>query len=108
MITYDTYKEVDIAAGHILDAVPVEKSEKLLRLTVDFGEEQPRQVISGIAKYFPDLSTLIGSRCAFVVNLEPRPLMGYESQAMILGASTDEVFSLLRIDESVPPGTRIK
>ena len=66
MITYDQYKAVDIRAGKVLSAVPVEKSEKLLLLSVDFGEEKPRTVVSGIAKHFPDLTQLVGITCGFV------------------------------------------
>ena len=69
-------------------AEPVEKSEKLLRLKVDFGEESPRQVVSGIAKSYKP-ADLIGKQFIFVTNLEPRSIMGLESQAMILAASTE-------------------
>lgn len=88
MITYDDFKKVEMKVGQIVTAEPVEKSEKLLRLTVDFGEENPRQVISGIAKsYKPE--DIIGKQFVFVVNLEPRSIMGLESQAMILAANGD-------------------
>jgi methionyl-tRNA synthetase len=105
-ITYDQYKAVEIRAGKVLSAEPVEKSDKLLLLSVDFGEETPRTVVSGIAKRFPDLNELIGVTCCFVTNLEPRPLMGFVSQAMILAASTEEgAFSILKLGEGIPPGT---
>ncbi len=87
-ISIDEFKKVEIRIGEILSAEPVEGSEKLLRLEVDFGTEK-RQVVSGIAKYFPDLIQLVGKRCAFVTNLEPRKLMGLESQAMILATGGD-------------------
>lgn len=77
MISIDDFKKVEIQVGLIKSAEPVEGSEKLLKLSVDFGEETPRQVVSGIAKYFPDISLLVGKRCAFVTNLEPRPLAHY-------------------------------
>lgn len=106
-ITYDTYKQTEIKIGHILSAEPVEKSEKLLLLSVDFAEETPRTVVSGIAKHFPDPQTLVDVHCAFVTNLEPRSLMGHESQAMILAGSTEEgEFSLLRA-EGVKAGTKV-
>ncbi len=94
MITYDDFKKVEMKVGQIVTAEPVEKSEKLLRLTVDFGEKnedgsnKDRQVISGIAKsYKPE--DIIGKQFVFVVNLEPRQIMGLESQAMILAAGTE-------------------
>ncbi len=107
-INYDDYKKVEMRIGRIISAQPVEKSEKLLLLSVDFGEETPRTVVSGIAKYFPDPATLEGVRCGFVANLEPRPLMGHESQAMILATGDDETFSLLRVSDDVPPGSLVR
>ena len=74
--------------GEILSAEPVEGSEKLLRLVVNFGDEE-RQVISGIAKHTADLSALVGKKFAFATNLEPRSIMGLESQAMILAIGGD-------------------
>jgi methionyl-tRNA synthetase len=108
MISIDDFKKVEITVGKILSAEFIEGSEKLLKLSVDFGEERPRQVVSGIRKYFAEPETLIGVKCGFVTNLEPRPLMGLVSEAMILAASTDEAFSLLRVDESMPVGAKVK
>ncbi|MFH0804308.1 MAG: hypothetical protein V1896_01775 [Candidatus Zambryskibacteria bacterium] len=107
MITIDDFKKVEIRAGKILSAEPVEGSEKLLKLSVDFNEGNPRQVISGIAKYISP-EKLTGTTCAFVTNLEPRNIMGLESQAMILAFSGDEFFSLLKVPETVLPGTLVK
>ena len=109
MMTIDDFSKVEIRAGKILKAEPMPESNKLLRLEVDFGEEQPRQVLSGIAKYFPDVATLIGRTVGFVTNLEPRLILGLESQAMILAVSTEEgVFSLLSVDPAIPAGTKVK
>lgn len=97
-ISIDAFKKVEIRIGEIVSAEPVEGSEKLLKLKVNFGpsiaeatagEQEMRQVVSGIAKHFPDLTELVGKRCAFVTNLEPRKLMGLESQAMILATGGD-------------------
>lgn len=108
MISIDDFKKVEMRAGKIISAEPVEGSEKLLKLSVDFGEENPRQVISGIAKYVSP-EELTGITCAFVTNLEPRSLMGMESQAMIMATSTDDgSFSLLKISENIPPGALVK
>jgi methionyl-tRNA synthetase len=109
MINIDDFGKVEIRAGKILKAEPVPTSEKLLRLEVDFGEEKPRQVVSGIAKHFPDINVLVGQKVGFVTNLEPRMILGLESQAMILALSTTEgAFSLLSIDDIIPPGTKVK
>jgi methionyl-tRNA synthetase len=108
MITIDDVKKVEIRAGKILEASNIPDSEKLLKLTVDFGEEAPRTILSGIAKYFPGGEGLAGTICGFVANLEPRPMMGMESQGMILAVSGEEYFSLLKLDNNVPPGSVVK
>lgn len=108
MINIDQFHQVEMRAGKILSAGPLEGSDKLLRLSVDFGEEKPRTVVSGIKRYFQNPEELVGILCGFVTNLEPRPIMGIKSQAMILAVSTEETFSLLKIDESIPPGTKVK
>jgi len=109
MITKDDFNKVEMRAGKIISAEPVEGSEKLLELMVDFNEESLRQVISGIAKYIKP-EDLIGTTCAFVTNLELRITMGLESQAMIMAASDDSpnngFFSLLKMD--CPPGSVVK
>jgi len=84
MITFNDFQKIEIKVGGILSAEKVGGSEKLLKLSVDFGEEAPRQVISGIAKTFMDQQILVGKQFLFVTNLEPRKIMGLESQAMIL------------------------
>jgi methionyl-tRNA synthetase len=108
MISIDQFKEGEIMIGKILAVEEIAASEKLLKLTVNFGEENPRTVVSGIRKYFEDPQTLVGTKCAFATNLEPRPLMGIESQAMILAVSTENDFSLLSVKESIPEGTKVR
>lgn len=104
MITFDDFKKVELRVGKILDAVPVEGSEKLLRLSVDFGEENPRTVVSGIAQYV-DVSTFVGSQKIFVTNLEPREIMGIPSQAMILAGKDTLGLAIATMSRDVPPGT---
>lgn len=106
-ITFDDFQKVHITIGKILSVEPVVGSEKLLKLSVDFAEPAPRQVISGIAKYFPDPNTLIGSSFPFITNLEPRMIMGLESQAMILAGSHESSLALLKPTTDIPPGTRL-
>ncbi len=112
MISIDDFKKVEIGIGHILSAEKVEDADKLLRLSVDFGEEAPRQIVSGISAYFPDPQALVGKKCAFAMNLEPRTIRGLESQGMILavsGGENDEAFfSLLEVSQKVSPGSKVK
>jgi methionine--tRNA ligase beta chain len=107
-ITIDDFKKVEIKIGKIISAEKIEGSDKLLKLAVDFAEEMPRQVLSGIGKFFPEPETLVGKHCPFVTNLAPRPMMGLQSQAMILAAGDGEAFSLFEVPENIPPGTKVK
>ncbi|MDD5318723.1 MAG: hypothetical protein PHF79_02795 [Candidatus Pacebacteria bacterium] len=107
-ISFDDFKKVKIAVGQILTAEKVPETDKLLRLTVDFAEANPRQVVSGISLHFPDPISLIGKKYCFVINLEPRTIRGLESQAMILAASTEEAFTLIGPLEEVPAGVILK
>lgn len=107
IITYDDFAKLDVAIGEILSAEIVEDADKLLRLTVDLGEETPRQIVSGIREYFPEPAELVGKKCPFVVNLTPRVIKGLESQGMIFAAGHDETFALLHPHQDVPPGTRL-
>jgi methionine--tRNA ligase beta chain len=106
MITFDEFKKVELKVGKILTAEAVEKSEKLLKLEVDFGSEK-RQVVSGIAKdYSPD--DLTSKSFVFVTNLEPRQIMGLESQAMIVAGDAEDKIVLVAPTEEVPPGTSLR
>jgi len=107
-ISIDDWKKVEARVGKILSAEPIEGSDKLLKLSVDFGEETPRQILSGIAKHFPLGQGLVGVQCAFLTNLEPRTMMGFESQGMILAVSGENFFSLLQVSDHVIPGSLVK
>jgi methionyl-tRNA synthetase len=105
-ITIDDLAKVEIRVGQIKSATPVEGSEKLLILKVDFGNEE-RQIVSGIAKYFSPES-LIDKKVPFVTNLEPRKLMGHESNGMIFAAKDSAGhFSLLDVSVDIENGTFI-
>lgn len=109
MITFDEFKKIEIKVGKILSAEKVPETDKLLKLSVDMGEENPRQIISGISFYFPDPNLLVGKKCMFVANLEPRVIKGLESQGMIFALSTDDgKFSLITPSEDIPVGTTAK
>jgi methionyl-tRNA synthetase len=73
------------------------------------GEETPRQIISGVAAHFPEPSALVGKKCAFAANLEPRVIRGLESNGMILAVSAEDgKFSLLEVSDDILPGCRIR
>lgn len=113
MINYDEFKKVEVRAGKILSAEKIPETDKLLKLSVDFAEKdetgnaKPRQIVSGIALWYPDPAVLVGKTCMFVTNLEPRTIKGFESNGMLFAVSTDEgKFSLLEPNADIPPGTR--
>lgn len=104
MITFDEFKKVEMKVGQILKAEPVEGSDKLLQLEVDFGEDKTRTVVSGIAGHV-DLESFVGSQKVFITNLEPRTIMGIESQAMILAGRDGQGLTLVETTRDLPIGT---
>jgi len=94
--------------GRVLSAEPIEGSDKLLKLQVDLGSEQ-RQILSGIAKHYQP-SDLVGRQIVIITNLEPRVMMGLESQGMVLAAGDGEVVSLLAPDpdKDLPAGSGVR
>lgn len=123
-ISFDDFKKVELRVGKILSAERVEGSEKLLKLSVDIGspstQSSPdasagaassgtnesvglRQIIAGIGKVY-DPATLVDRSAVFVANLEPRMIMGLESQGMILATDDEKGPVLLMPDREVLPG----
>jgi methionyl-tRNA synthetase len=103
------FTKVDLRVGEVLTAERIPKANKLLLLTVDIGEEKPRQILAGIAQYYePD--QLPGRKIAVVANLKPRKMRGHESQGMLLAASVGEEGKpvLATFTEDVPNGARLK
>jgi methionyl-tRNA synthetase len=107
-ITYDDFAKLKIVVGTITTVEEVADSNKLLKLTVDIGEETPRQILSGIKKFFTDPQSLVGIQTPFLINLETKVIAGLESQGMILAASQGEEFSLLTLQQPLPSGATIR
>ncbi len=110
MITIDDFKKVELKVGRVLNAEAIEGSEKLLKLQVDLGEPNlpaGRQVLAGIAKHYQP-SELIGRQIVIIANLEPRSMMGMESNGMVLAGGDGELISLLAPDKELPPGSSIR
>jgi methionyl-tRNA synthetase len=107
-ITFDEFKRLEIKIGTIEAVEVVADADTLLKLTVNVGEETPRQIISGIRRYFEDPQSLVGRQCPFLVNLAPRQIRGLESQGMILACGDDEHFSLLHPALPLPPGMVVR
>ena len=106
MISIEDFAKIQVSVGTVKTAELVPETDKLLRLTVDFGEEAgPRQIVSGIRKYVEDPATLIGRQLCFVTNLEPRTIKGLESNGMLFAVGSDDTFAFVTPDRPVPPGT---
>src|SRR6185295_6071088 len=103
------FTKVDLRVGEVLTAERIPKADKLLLLTVDVGEEKPRQILAGIAQFYSP-EQLLGRKIAVVANLKPRKLRGYESQGMLLAASVGEEGKpvIATFTEDVPNGARLK
>lgn len=107
-ILYQDFAKLQIVIGTIVSVEVVEDADKLLKLAVEVGEEQPRQILSGIREYFVDPQVLVGKQCPFLINLAPRVIRGFESQGMILAASCDQTLALLHPHVAIPPGSTVK
>lgn len=105
-INIDEFKKVEMKVAKVLSAEAIEGSEKLLKLQIDLGSEQ-RQILSGIAKYYQP-ADLVGRLIVVITNLEPRQMMGLESNGMVLAAGDGETVSLLVPDKDMPAGSSIK
>jgi methionine--tRNA ligase beta chain len=106
MINIDDLHKCEIKIGKILSAERIEGSDKLLKLMVDLNESAPRQILSGVAKAVSDPQELVGKEVPFVTNLEPRMMMGLESQGMMLAAN-DGAAVFLHPSREVPPGSSV-
>lgn len=105
-ISIEEFSKIEVKVGTVRSAERVPETDKLLRLTVDFGEEEgSRQIVSGIAAYVPEPESLVGRQLAFVTNLEPRTIRGLESNGMLFAVGSDETFAFVTPDRAVPPGT---
>ncbi|WP_066059279.1 methionine--tRNA ligase [Robertmurraya korlensis] len=105
-ITIDDFMKVDLRVAQVVEAEPIKKADKLLKLQLDLGYER-RQVVSGIAQFYkPD--DLVGQRVICVTNLKPVKLRGELSQGMILAGQKDGIMSLATVSDSLPLGAKVK
>ncbi len=108
-IEFDDFAKVDLRVGEVLEAENIEKSDKLLKLKVDLGEENPRQILAGMAKYYTP-EEMVGKKIVVVANLKPRKMMGLESQGMVCAASVgaEDKPVIATFLEDVPNGAKLK
>ncbi len=108
LITIDDFTKVQLKVGTVISAECVPKADKLLKLKVDIGEAEPRQIIAGIALVYPP-ETLVGRQIVVVANLQPAKLRGELSQGMLLAADMGEAgMAVLSPDKPVPNGNKVR
>lgn len=105
-ITFEEFAKMDLRIGKVESCEEKEGSDKLLRLTVDFGEEGKRNILTGIKQWYQP-EDLVKKQFLFIINLEPRKIMGEFSEGMILAAEGDKPMPLTPI-EQVPDGATIR
>lgn len=106
-ISLDDFLKLNLAVATIVSAEPIENADKLLKLTLNVGEESPRQLVAGIAKsYAPQ--DLVGQQIIIIKNLEPKTIKGVTSQGMLLAADTADGPVILTPQKPVPVGTNIR
>ena len=107
-IKFDDFDKVEIRVAEVKEVEKVEGSDKLLRFRLDAGDGEDRQILSGIAQFYPNEQELVGKKLQIVANLKPRKMMKkYVSQGMILSAEHDGKLTVLTVDSSVPNGSVI-
>jgi methionyl-tRNA synthetase len=108
-ITIDDFAKVDMRVGTVLEASRIEGADKLLKLRIDIGEAEPRQILAGIAQYYAP-EALVGRKVAVVANLKPRKMRGLESQGMVVAAAAGEEGRpvIATFAEDVPNGARLR
>ncbi len=105
-IAFDDFCKVEMTVVKVLTCEKVKKSEKLLKFTLDDGTKEPRQILSGIAKFY-EPEQLLGKTLVAVTNLAPRKMMGQMSCGMLLSAERGDKLHLVMLDDSVPAGSRL-
>jgi len=105
MVNFEEFKKIELKIGKIKEATALAGSNKLLVLKIDLGEEV-RQILAGIAKSYSSES-LIGKEVVVAVNLEPRQIMGLESEGMVLAVGTEKGPILITPEKEVLPGSKV-
>jgi methionyl-tRNA synthetase len=106
LVSIDAFSAVHLRIALVLAAERVPKTDKLMKLEVDVGEDAPRTIVAGIAAAYAP-GDLVGRRIVVVANLEPAKLRGIESRGMLLAATFDGLPRVLTVDGDAPPGTKV-
>lgn len=107
-IKYEDFDKVELKIAEVIDCKKVKGADKLLQFRLDAGDEQHRQILSGIAEFYPDPAALIGKKVVIVANLKPRKMRGEVSQGMILSAESPEgKLQIVEAPKEMPNGASI-
>lgn len=104
-ISFEEFKKLDLRVGKVVSAEKIVGSTNLLKLEIDIGKEK-RQILAGISKYY-EPKELVGTNLVIITNLEPKKMIGLESQGMILCAEVDGEPVCLVPLKDVPPGSKV-
>lgn len=106
-IKYEDFDKVELKVAEVIDCQKVEGADKLLKFRLDAGDEGHRQILSGIAQWYPDPAYFIGKKVIIVANLKARKMKGEISQGMILSAEKDGVLQVILAPESAVNGSTV-
>ncbi|MCH2136863.1 MAG: hypothetical protein MK101_09825 [Phycisphaerales bacterium] len=112
-VSFDQFTALDLRVATIKSAEPHPNADRLLKIQLDDGSQEGRQVCAGIKAWYEDPASLVGTQVVIVANLEPRTIRGETSQGMILaGSAMDESgekgdVCVLRLDRPLPPGSKV-
>ncbi|WP_034551495.1 methionine--tRNA ligase [Carnobacterium funditum] len=106
-IKYEDFDKVELKVAEVIDCGKVEGADKLLKFRLDAGDENHRQILSGIAEWYPNPADLIGKKVIIVANLKPRKMRGEISQGMILSAEKDGKLQIIEAPKEAPNGSEV-
>ena len=106
-IKFDKFDKVELKVAEIKEVSKVEGADKLLKFRLDAGDEGDRQILSGIAQWYPNPEELVGKKVIAVTNLKPRKMRGEVSQGMLLSAEFGETVQLITVSENIPNGSLV-
>ena len=106
-IRFDKFDKVELRVALIKEVSKVKDADKLLKFRLDAGDPSDRQILSGIAQWYPEPEKLVGKKVVAVVNLQPRKMRGEESQGMLLSAEYGDQVQLITLPNEIPAGSSI-
>ena len=102
--TFDQFEPNELKVAEIIQVEKVQNADKLLKFRLDAGDPDHRQILSGVAEFYPEPEDLLGKKVVIVANLKPRKMKGEISQGMILSAEYDGKLKLITVDEDIKNG----